>query len=773
VPEASASGPSTFGSEVRFPAAAAEEEGPALSCPSDRFLSNRPAVPGALILPEASAKPTPRSSSRSCGKKDGIELAVGVASAPGLRGVHSSWAAHVRETLLTAGREDLSTDAGSARSAPSSEESSVWSASPSDLSSRVNIPGPGAYSPDYAAGRPSTARGTPSFGRYTSRKLPGREEPDSEASVSTAGAETTASTQPSPAPVVRGGWIAPLPSEKPRMRTARATEEKLQACRPFYDALVQRSAPTIIMRPESGIQWQKGRLQRLRSTSHLGPGTYALPGLKEGPNAVILPEAIIKQPPRSRRTPSAPPGPADYDCERAVTVVYPSASATDFRFSTGHYNKGKAKTMGFQKAPLYVVRYGALHPKWEAVRRRSLSAVVAPLPREMPQLRSKVGPGTYEADESATQRKRPDLQVLRWIQPEWGEAEHMHGLFKANPVDRTVRGDPRDLLSHDADLLLRRSAPSVIIRPESAPPVLRDGKKEQWKLYDLPPATPPRGDVTFARRIRFQNFRLREAAWQARQEHGRYRHYPNLWLNYSLPSLEVLKPRAPQIDFSRMPERPASDPGDDSPRDGDVLLLSFGAEKGLLHPRVPEPVDMARQLGRASSAPPAVEDMEDDFEELVLSPRPVKPHVPMYVDMARAPGRPEQLELSAHLWADADGVLYAYQPSAGLRLRDETAEELHLSALPGDRLVRKRPKGGDFWRPLGRPGVDPRLPAEEHDLEEEALLTNLAPRFRPRPRSRAGAASSEAASGLEADAGAGIDDGLGEPGEADAGIDGT
>jgi hypothetical protein len=261
---------------------------------------------------------------------------------------------------------------------------------------------------------------------------------------------------------------------------------------------------------------------------------------------------------------------------------------------------------------------------------------------------------------------------------------------------------------------------------------------EGWCLYDPPLAPEPEGLVDFSRRISFEDFRAEEALWQARRARGLRRHHANLRLAYSLPSLDVTHlcpPEAP--DFSLTTGRPPSDDAGDSPREGDVLLLSCATERDLLHPRAPAPVDMARQLERgAMDGDPRREPIRDAMggDELLLSPRPIQRRTPGYVDMARASGRPREVELSAHLWADEDGRLYAYQPSAGLHLRAEGAEELLLNPSPGDQLLRQRPRGGDFSQAPGRPGVDPRVPVPgEKELQDVALLLNWEPRFVPPP----------------------------------------
>lgn len=61
--------------------------------------------------------------------------------------------------------------------------------------------------------------------------------------------------------------------------------------------------------------------------------------------------------------------------------------------------------------------------------------------------------------------------------------------------------------------------------------------------------------------------------------------------------------------------------------EGDVLLLSD--DRRAVAPRVPQPVDMAKQLGRDTVD-------HDDFEELVLSPKRPMRRTSCFVDMAKA-----------------------------------------------------------------------------------------------------------------------------------------
>jgi hypothetical protein len=124
---------------------------------------------------------------------------------------------------------------------------------------------------------------------------------------------------------------------------------------------------------------------------------------------------------------------------------------------------------------------------------------------------------------------------------------------------------------------------------------------------------------------------------------------------------------------------------------------------------------MARQLGRRSSAERVAEDIIDDFEELVLSPRPVRRRSPSPVNMKRMLGRPEHAETTQ-------------QTALSMQAHDGNIEELDLDPSRGDRYLQRRPRFGDFGWALGRQGLDPRVLLSEPE-SDEALLTNYVPPF--------------------------------------------
>eukprot|EP00927_Polykrikos_kofoidii_P078989 TRINITY_DN75792_c0_g1_i1.p1 TRINITY_DN75792_c0_g1~~TRINITY_DN75792_c0_g1_i1.p1 ORF type:complete len:856 (+),score=110.57 TRINITY_DN75792_c0_g1_i1:387-2570(+) len=713
--------------------------------------------------------------------------------------------------------EDASTEAGSDRGFDSSVTlSSEWS---EDVDSKIG-PGPGAYSPEFGAVTRSTVKGTPSFGRYCARAPPASRERLDEAREKAAGVVKNcaedASTAPPKVQKARGGVITPLPVTQPRAPTTRVVEERSAARRPFYDSRISGSGVSLsagttaaapAASPKAKVKPKEtGRLDRVARDSKLGPGSYNLkvlvpggrgafislePSLasKASPSpgdkvtslaAEVLAERSSVQPISAR---PVPPGPAQYDGERAMSLVFPRASAPTFGASTGH-------SMSFQSVPRYVVQYRALDPRWDAVRRRSLSAVILPVARaklvtasphsdRLPP-RHEPGPCDYDitaGDRFATRRVRSDILVLPWKsitdkdqREVWcgeDEASFVGSLSPRLRGRAASREDKRRLMGQDDDLVVRRRHASAVIHPLSSslparPAAISDSL---WHFQEPPPAPPPEGLASFSRRIPFEDFKTQEQLWLSARNRVERRRVPSLCLPaYSLPHLEATKARAPKHDFGLLAGRQSVDPREDRdlPLDGDVLLLSIGAERELLHPRVPSLVNMCRQLGRVDTDPhTSGAGAIDDFEELILSPRAPQRRESVYVDMARAQGRSEQFHFSANLWADADGTLYAYQPTAGLRLRPAEADELLLSPRQCDRHVRRRSPETDFRRALGREGVDPRMTVPDRDAEDEVLLTNWAQPFSARRQQHLRRSRSVAASGPGDDhTSAGVGDGL-------------
>eukprot|EP00931_Biecheleriopsis_adriatica_P120978 TRINITY_DN96066_c0_g1_i1.p1 TRINITY_DN96066_c0_g1~~TRINITY_DN96066_c0_g1_i1.p1 ORF type:complete len:1125 (-),score=197.92 TRINITY_DN96066_c0_g1_i1:84-3428(-) len=740
--------PGTFGGEARFweKKEDADGESKKLLLPSDTFLSNKATPKGALIAPPDAVKPGQLRDARRWLQKVAQEKRSHVASValsanPGLRGITSAWKALLQEESF-AGDEDVechddegSTDVGSELS---SEFTSIWS-SPSEESA----PGPGAYNPSFEAIEPRGGRGAPSFERYSARepqRKPQASCGDESQDNSTELEDGASSSQVRSEPLVaactsqattkcRGGHISPLPSARPRAPTSARRDAEAASERPFYDAwspdAVEPSVPVPCLGPGLDASRQMaghpetGRFDRpeAKPAEVPGPGDYDVPAQVPGGRAAfIAPEA---QPPP--REVSAAPGPADYDAEASQVLVYPRARAATFGPCVGH-------SMEFQSAPSYAYEQPLLDPSVkDAVLRRSFSAFIPPersreaeaaaaiLARRAPfsGTGAAVGPGAYDSDDHLIQRLRSDVSVLPWVRRTNGIAEHTNGLF--NEYDRRGRHrlDERVLLGREADLALRRRHPSAVIRPLSEPPPRRSWSAgDIWRLYDAPHAPEPTGLASFSRKLDFESWGEAEARWQKLEERHERRMHPNLQLAYSLPDLETLKPRAPVADFASVQGRPVSDVGaDDSPREGDVLLLDLHAERELLHPRVPAPVDMARQVGRQEPADAEI----DDFEELVLTPRPVQKRTPCFVDMAKAQGR-DVPELDEHV----------------------REEELELEVAAAEEYLRRRPPSIDFARPLGRPGADPRVDGGSASTpwgfgrheEEDIILTNWEEPFR-------------------------------------------
>lgn len=745
----------TFGSGARF-APPCKAEGPPLCCPDDRLLSTKSAPRCALIPPPATkTAASARVPRRSPKLAQSAGNSAAYAVSPGLRGVHGAWVALMRELMVrNAARhhreagsghasdgEDISTDAGS--EVGELEESSYWSSNVSEMSEYHRVPGPGSYSPNFFAVKPNSARGTPSFGRYSARPRAKAEAQDDESERG--GVSSTASTAASSTDTVvaverpritKGGCINPEAKHQARSLTARRADDQAAAERPFYDAkrtFVDPAAPTVTFAPVA-----KQEKEDTSPGSQLGPGAYALPpAFPAGPAAFIAPEP--KEDPLvmvHREEAQVCPGPAEYDVELATDATHPRVLSARFGPSVGH-------PMEYQRAPAYIAEYESLEPKWDVVQARRQSAVILPEHKPAPseilraEEHAQVGPGTYDADDWLVQRVRPDRVTHRWVLPSDGRAEHIRGLFAAG-------NDERPLLDPEADMLLRRRRRCTIFRPLSAPPNLDRGGQGEWRFYEPQPPPSPRGLVDFAGRIRYEDFPDHRSAQLLRRAAAMDRWYPNLQLTYSLPDLEVLRQRAPQPDFGRAQGRPASDPGDDAePREGDVLILSLNGDRNLLHPRAPSLVDMARQPARAPVEPAD----PDDCDVLLLSPRPEASSAwrqsPCLVNMSQAGGRAEVPAgvagdagaFSAHVWAeDADGRAYTYIPTSGLQLRADGADECDLDPGVGDEYLKVRKPSHDFGLGVGRPGIDHRAPDPTSGLgenDEHALLVHYSP---PQPR---------------------------------------
>jgi len=723
---------SSFGYGPRFREAKEEDVVEAEHlCPTERFLSTKGTSRSAVIAPPKSVKPGQMRDAKRWLQKLVDEqhcdaAAVALTTSPGLRGITSAWQALLREESLASEEDDASTDVPSELS---SELTSIWSSGPSEDSG----PGPGAYNPDFGAVEPRAGRGVPSFSRYSARD---KAQPEEEDSGSEGSAERDLPLPATGAHLQRaskGVKINPLPSTRLRMPSSSQQDADAAARRPFcYDGhAVEPAVPVPILGP--GLDEGATMETSVTEPEGPGPGSYDLPVLVPGGRAaVIAPDSEISEIRQRARSNPPDPGPAHYDSE--VSQIYPRAPSASFGPALGH-------SMEFQLAPDYVAGYEDLDVNWSSVLSRIPSALIPPEPSEEAKAAAaamekkapsagtgaNLGPGAYdEARGDELTKRRPT--ALSWTARPNGVAEHLAGLFQ----EWTRRGrqifDERPLLDPEADAAMRRRHPAALIQPEAEPVIRRSwAPGDKWRLY-VHPTPEPEGLATFSRALDFDSWAAKEAQWQAFEARRLRREKSSSQLSYSLPDLHVIKQSAPRaVDFSLLTGRPASD-GGDSPREGDVLILSANAE--LLHPRVPAPVDMDRQRGRYDGEV----DQVDDFEELVLSPRPTQRRSPSYVDMARAQGRPQNLELDAHIWAeDPEHGVITYHPSSSLAARQGAeAEELDLEPAQAQNRLRLRALSADFERPLGRPGMDPRVDGSTadtpwgagRDVEEDVVLTH-------------------------------------------------
>mmetsp|Transcript_9211 Transcript_9211/g.20541 ORF Transcript_9211/g.20541 Transcript_9211/m.20541 type:complete len:1097 (-) Transcript_9211:34-3324(-) len=758
---------STFGSEQRFPPPLqADETGPQLLPVSDRFLSTKPSQMSAVIAPlplDDHGHKKVKKKGEKIAKSSRHANAATYARGPGLRGVQSSLVSLIRAEADDAAdsdeddlaSDDVSTQAGS----DLLDASSLWSSSSQEA--WPSLPGPGDYEPNYGAVTMSKSKGVPCFGRYLAREPPRRSSALSKKvsegegtegvaeSSSLAGSTATSSVDSSSSgatrlqqPRRRGGVITPLPSHAPRRATNSSSEALLASRRPFYEAAESQKALDPVQ-PVVNLSLgpETGRLKELQPIDEVGPGAYELKALVPGdvPTALLGPgfgagkigggqsdsgEACAGSGEQTggtgARQAELGPGPADYDALDALIATCPRAPAAFL---------GRLPP---QPHPQPADAQSALSPRWEVLRPRAPAASInVPTfdPRLLPPMRSP-GPGAYKVDNDATKRIREGMHVRHWFQPAW-QNEHEHALYNPRPVDRSIRGDPRPLLDPRADTLTFRRKFRAFMRYQSEPPAPVD---RRWRFYNAAGTPEPLGLADFAHRVSFEEFREWNNIRERLQELHHHQMRPSLRLaQYSLPELDVTKVQAPRPpNFDKVLARQRGDEDfSDSPREGDVLLLSLHAEKDLFHPRVVAGVDMSRQLGRRSrSAPPDLGE-ESEGDELALSPRPVRRRTPMFVDMSKVSNSPaDDFTFSANVWANDNGLIYTFKPTSAMS-NGKADEALLLDADRGARYLQPSLGHADFALPLGREEHDPRVPTRDIDsleAEQELLL-----HWRPRP----------------------------------------
>lgn len=725
--------PSTFGSARRF-GTRQEIEGDFLLYPVDGCLSTTIVAKGAKMYSD-SVKPRQISEAKrwlesiaeqsKC--KEAFEI---LQSAGSLSAVTAAWQALLaEERRKELNFDDASTDAGS-------ELSELLSVSSVASTSSSLVPGPGSYSPNYEVLRPNLAKGAPSFSRYSARERHEEDEPeraDDSASVSLLSND---GCQGSTAFACPGGKILPPHSTRPRRPTASQLDAACSAQRPLPCFEGTKSLEVLQVTQAQDDAWARdpstGRLKALEKEDVPGPGDYDLPALPGAPAALIAP------PSERVKEEVAAPGPAQYDLRASEALLYPRAPG-------GQFGLPRPDVMEYQQCPDYIAGYDALEMNFEKVEPRVPNALILPEESEEA-LRAlqimkhrapatgtgaRVGPGTYQEDDCILQRSRPDRKVLPWRPRTEGVAEHLVGLHKHYTRFGRWRLDDRTMLGVADDLSSRRSRPRAFIQPPHQPPLKRNWSAEDiWRLY-LPKLDEPLGQ-NFARNLDFDE-------WQEKEQHWRWlsvRHFcrtrPSLRLSYSLPDMELVKDRAPEADFSKAPGRSPMAMAEEV--EGDLLLLDPACHE-LRYPRVPQPVDMAKQLGRNGGGS---DDLVDDFEELVLSPKRLEKRSRCFVDMAKEPGRPPEPEWDPHIWAEEPDRVFCYQPTNSF----ETEDVLDLSPASAQRRLQRRVPTYDLARCMGRAGHDLRLASPGKEEEAPALLTNWEAPFVAPPRPMLGPVTS-------------------------------
>lgn len=742
----------TFGSASRF-SAAQELEGDFLLNPLDDCLSTTTVAKGAKIYSDLvkprqiwEAKKWLETMAEHSKCQEALEL-LQAQTSPSLSVITQAW-----EVLLAEEKEtnfedlDASTDAGSELP----ELLSVSSAA-----SSVSIPGPGAYSPNYEVLRPSLAKGAPSFSRYSAREAARQEDaPESQDSTDISDTLTLERWKDNEAPgfTCPGGIILPPHTTIPRRPTSSQQDAHSAALRPLGPdpATTVATAPALAeLAEEAEDPWSKmcatGRLEAVEKKVDPGPGDYDLPNLPGGPSAFFAPESDVM-------AKEVTPGPAQYHLGASEGLVYPRAPG-------GNFGLPRPDVMEHQQCPDYVANYDALEMNFKQVEPRAPSTLILPeaseealhalelLKHRAPAAGTgvKLGPGYYQDEVPDTlQRLRPDRMVLPWRPRQEGVAEHLVGLYKHYTRFGRWRLDDRALLGVDDDLALRRNRPRAFIQPPHQ--LKRSWSAEDiWRMY-LPPEEEPKSQH-FARNLDFDEWQEKEKHWRWLAVRHFFRTRPSLRLSYSLTDLELVKDRAPEVDFSKAPGR--SPRAEEDEVEGDVLVLDTETAMAAVQPRATGAVEMAKQLGRDDGD----DGLVDDFEELVLSPKRLERRSSCFVDMAKESGRPPEPPWDPHIWAEESERVFCYQP-----MMDRDREEvLDLSPASAQRRLLKRVPTYDWANCLGRPGHDFRMPELEEDPEAPALLTNyeepfVAPPRPPRPPPP----------------GPGVDDGLSQPPAAPA-----
>jgi len=661
--------------------------------------------------------------------QEALELLQGQTS-PSLAVLTQAWEVMLMlaEEKETTNFEDLdaSTDAGS-------ELPELLSVS-SATSSVSTIPGPGAYSPNYEVLRPSLAKGAPSFSRYSAREAARQEDPpESQDSTDTSDTLALERLKDNEAPgfTCPGGIILPPHTTRPRRPTSSQQDANSAALRPMGPDPAVAAPALAELAEEAEDPWSKmcgtGRLKALEvDPGHPGPGDYELPDLPGGPSAFFAPESDVMT------KEEVTPGPAQYHLGSSEGLVYP-------RTPGGNFGLPRPDVMEHQQCPDYVANYDALEMNFKQVEPRAPSTLILPeaseealralelLKHRAPAAGTgvKLGPGYYQDEvPAALQRLRPDRMVLAWRPRQEGVAEHLLGLYKHYTRFGRWRLDDRAMLGVDDDLALRRNRPRAFIQPPHQ--LKRSWSAEDiWRLY-LPPEEEPKSQH-FARNLDFDEWQEKEKHWRWLAVRHFFRTRPSLRLSYSLPDLELVKDRAPEVDFSKAPGR--SPRAEEDEVEGDVLVLDTETALAAVEPRATGAVDMAKQLGRDDGD----DGLVDDFEELVLSPKRLERRSSCFVDMAKESGRPPEPPWDPHIWAeDLHERVFCYQPIID-RDRDEV---LDLSPASAQRRLLKRVPTYDWANCLGRPGHDFRMPELEEDQEAPALLTNYEEPFVAPPRPR-------------------------------------
>jgi len=283
---------------------------------------------------------------------------------------------------------------------------------------------------------------------------------------------------------------------------------------------------------------------------------------------------------------------------------------------------------------------------------------------------------------------------------------------KQADIDSRMLLYPNVDLQHPNHLVFQYHQPALV-QPAHLPD--NDLFPEQWKFYDL------RTSLQYDRSPEFDFARGVPQAFFLSQERDKLmelRHYQRVKGFKPVPppgayDYEPVGERAPAFDFGKVEGREEEEIDRlENPLEGDVLLLN-----PVLKERIPVLVDMKRAQGRPEDV-----DLPEDREELIIDPDigAVRPKTHILVNMDRETGRkevqidPEEgqgLVLDPKPIEPKVSVLVNMEKQVGRSLDQAREEEKSLFVRVGEAGMREGLAGGEAVLEIDQNVVRKRAPA--------------------------------------------------------------